>query len=611
MLLTIKTAKIVGDLEGQRWSSVVAEGNIMVLLEIAPTNSQGESQGKFLLDEILIYLEENPIDSLASLQKVLSLYKKRQEIITLTIGKVDENVLYLGIIGQGIGFIKRDEQVIKIIDGEENISGFLKKGDTLFLSTKSFSDAVSFDKQIEILKSVSFTEIAEVLAPLVLEKKDSSGCAALAAEITQDIKPAFPMTEVNEEESSAPLAEIPQNHLANIKRRFTTLFKKPIVNQAEPFYEDKEELKSKKTLVTVALILVALLSVSIFLGVGSRNSQGKSAEFTKNIDLVNHQLDEAGSLVDLNPSRARDLLSQAKTTLTTLQKQFGKNTNESKTIQNLLTKVTEAETTASKIYRLTNVTPFFDIALLRAQSSGSQMALYGGQIVILDSQNGIVYKLSADTKQSDILAGRNDIKEAKFIAIHGGNAFVLNADGIVSIDISGKTSKVIIKKDDAWGEIAGLVNFAANLYLLDKTHNQIWKYIATDAGFTERKNYLNSDVKLDFSKTKSISIDGSVWVLSGNDILKFTQGRPDQFNIKGLVGNIIQASQIYTDDTAKNIYLLDQGSGSIIVFDKEGTYQSAYQWDGFKQAASLVVSEDKKKIFVLSGSKIYAVDLKL
>ena len=58
------------------------------------------------------------------------------------------------------------------------------------------------------------------------------------------------------------------------------------------------------------------------------------------------------------------------------------------------------------------------------------------------------------------------------------------------------------------------------------------------------------------------------------------------------------------------MYVLDRDLGRILVFDKDGVYQSQYQWEGMKDISDFVVSEEEKKIFLLSKNNIYALELK-
>ena len=67
---------------------------------------------------------------------------------------------------------------------------------------------------------------------------------------------------------------------------------------------------------------------------------------------------------------------------------------------------------------------------------------------------------------------------------------------------------------------------------------------------------------------------------------------------------------VYTDDTSKNVYVLDNQNKRIAVLDKEGTYLAQYAWEEPQAFSGFVVSEPQKKIFLLAGGKIYALELK-
>lgn len=598
MALSLKTAKIIGSLEGSNWNELISDNGFFLVLEIVSPKDTTIDK-KHLIDEIRTAIYQNDIESLASLQKVLSLFADRPEIATLTLGIVFDNVLYAGNIGEGSIYIKRGNKVIKILDKGEKGSGFLQKDDLLLITSKSFNQVTSNEKPEDFLQKYSFNELPEILTQMVLKRKDSEGMAALVVNITEEIPISIIFS------PSRP-------SILNKKQNFFSLsnLKNLLRTDDERNPETEQETKSKKMLGTVAIILIILLIVSIFLGAKNSGGKEKLENYNKSLELISHQFEEAGSLIDLNPQRARTLLNDAKKPLLSLQKQFNKGTNEYKKIQEWLDKIKNQEGKASKVYKFEDVPTYFDLALLRKDGTGSSFALYKDSLVVLDTKNKVVYQLSLKNKQSEIIAGAEIIKDAYSIAIHGANTYVLQKESITVIDIGSKTSKVAVKKDEGWGDIAGIVAFTGNLYLLDKKNNQIWKYIATEDGFSKRTNYLNSDVKPDFEKAQSMVIDGSVWVITGGDVVKFTQGRPGQFKFQGLAQDAPQAVLLFTNDDSKNIYLLDREKGSIVVIEKDGTYKSAYEWNGLKTASSLVVSEEEKKIFILKDSKIYALDIK-
>ena len=58
------------------------------------------------------------------------------------------------------------------------------------------------------------------------------------------------------------------------------------------------------------------------------------------------------------------------------------------------------------------------------------------------------------------------------------------------------------------------------------------------------------------------------------------------------------------------MYVLDNEKGRIVVTDKNGEYKAQYLGDVVKNADNLVVSEKEKKVFVLTGNKLFFLNLK-
>ena len=167
------------------------------------------------------------------------------------------------------------------------------------------------------------------------------------------------------------------------------------------------------------------------------------------------------------------------------------------------------------------------------------------------------------------------------------------------------------KKDEEWGEIGDLAAFAQNLYLLDKTNGQILKYVGVEDGFSSPRNYLVKDIKPDFSKSLSLTIDGSVWVLnSDNTVAKFVQGNPQNFNITGVEPSLTSPTKIFASEDTKNVYFLESGKNRVVVLDKDGVYQAQYLWDGISTVTDLIALEDSKNILLIAGPKIYSLNLK-
>jgi len=171
-----------------------------------------------------------------------------------------------------------------------------------------------------------------------------------------------------------------------------------------------------------------------------------------------------------------------------------------------------------------------------------------------------------------------------------------------------------IEKDEAWEKIVGLGTYGGNLYLLDQGAGNLWRYLATEEGFGSRRTWF-SGTPPDLSGNVSLAIDGAIWVLKKEGISKFNLGKEESFALsrmpasRGEPENFLEPVKIFTSAEAENLYVLDKGRGKIYVITKTGEFKAVYSWEGLKNAQDLVAVESLKKLFVLSGEKIYEVGL--
>jgi hypothetical protein len=227
---------------------------------------------------------------------------------------------------------------------------------------------------------------------------------------------------------------------------------------------------------------------------------------------------------------------------------------------------------------------------------------------MVDKATQTVYALDVTSKSSQILGAGN----MHDVAIHGTNLYVLTDSGINEIQLTNKqTVANVVTKDSQWGTIGALVSFGGNLYLLDTKESRIWKYVATDTGFSELREYLNPDTLPDLSRANSMAIDGSVWIgTADGNIIKFTQGKVDTFIPQGVDPAFGQNLAVYTSDATTNFYVLDGQNKRVVVLQKDGTYLAQYVWKDAIIPTQLAVSETQKKIYLLASGQLYAIDLK-
>ncbi len=601
MELTANTSKLTTSSNNNIWSSVFSENGFFVLLEIkGDDKSPAPPKGKEIMDNILTGFTNFKERNYANIKKLLDNIGDNHNISTVMVGILSEDKLYLGGKGGGIVMMQRDGKIGRIFTGNDTSEGILKENDFLLFYSQKFESAINIEKRHNLLFLNNPEEVIENIAPQIIDNPEVKGVGLLAVRllVKQETKTGGDIT-----------SEIKIDN----KQKIFSYFQKIrgiFNNGTENIYEDNEEIKSKKTLLTIAIILIFLLIGSIFLNINHSQNNSKQKKMVEVLSLVSHQYDEAVGLIDLNPIRSRELLTSSKLSLTPLLGEFPKASKEYKEISDWLGKISSEETVAYKIYKLTGVPLFFDFNLIKLGAQVQSFATYKENKVFLDTKNQVVYKLMTPSKKAEIIAGPDMVKDARTIDIHGNSIYLINSDGVVEINISSKTSKIVIKADEKWGDIVSLATYGGNIYLLDKKNSFIWKYISTDYGFSPRQSYLNSDVRVDLTQSVRMVIDGSVWVLQPDGVTKFTRGLMEQFAFKGFSDNLQNAVSFSTVEGETYLYILDKTLSRIVVFDKDGSYYAQYQWDALGSATDILASEEEKKIYVNSGSKLYAIDIK-
>jgi len=570
------------------------------------------------------YLNFKKENRLTLLKDILKKEIKKEETkeIEIAMGLLWKNVLYLASSKESKIILKRNEKIVTFFESSQNedirsASGYVEENDVLVLETSSFGNIINTNRLTEILNNNSIREIADSLAPEILNADDNSSSAAVFLRFEKEdltIEDNEAKLENNKQEKQNPSFLKDNQFINNIKNHLDKIKKNIFSKKTLPSFpkiENKEKPK-KRTLFTVAILLPFLLIGSILLNINKQQVKKQNTKIEKSLSSSKAKYEEGKSLVDLNPVRAREILEEAKKSLEDLQKDNNKITKEKDNIKTLLDQIKKSLEDATKIFK---VSPqiVFDLTIVKDKVDIKKLSAFEKKLLLLDPSNNAIYLFDTENKSAEVIAGGEKTKGTTLISLYGENAYLVNPQkGIDKVNIKTKTSpEETVKKDDSWGEIIDINSFAGNIYLLDKKNKQIWKYIAGEENFSQIKNYLTEDTVPDFSNAENMNIDGSVWVLKGNgEIQKFTQGKIDNFVISGLDKEFNNPVKIFTTDETKNLYILDKGNSRVVVIGKDGVYDSQYETNLISKITDFSVNESGKKIFLVEGSKIYSIDLK-
>ncbi|MBI2863841.1 MAG: hypothetical protein HYX94_04690 [Chloroflexi bacterium] len=261
----------------------------------------------------------------------------------------------------------------------------------------------------------------------------------------------------------------------------------------------------------------------------------------------------------------------------------------------------------------------------------TNLIVEGEDAYILDRGMSRVYQFGIDLASGSLKVGRNTLVAKKGDKV--GNSQV---GDLVSILWMGQQSPIrptsnlllfdsarnlfqfapgkgvtslAVRGASAWQNPALALGYNANLYILDPSASQVWRYFPTDDGYNSPMRGLleNADIRdaVDFA------IDGEVYVLTrGGNVLKFVGGRAESFNLDQLDKGLANPTAIVASSKSKFVYVLDAGNNRVVVFTKEGKFQRQLVGEALEDSPrSIFVDEERGKIYVLGDKKLYLSEL--
>ena len=581
--ININFAKIVANPSVYSWSQAYNAGKLFAVLSLEKHEEELEqkdflnSLGRDILNTLeqeFFTLEKKDLESIERAVKTTSEKIPDNINCSFVISFLTENILYIFVVGGGKIQIKREGKIGDLLHSKENkktflksASGYLQKDDYIFLQTDQFSNIISVETLSENLDHKTVSEVAENIAPLIHEKEES-GASAIILEYKGEETSVLeaPLPEDNEEiqpEVQEKSFENKQYINKTKKFLFSALSKLPI--------KTSENLThSRKLIATIGAIILVVFVISVFLTIKRQINSKYDTLFSQNYPQAEQKYNEGQGLVSLNQNLARDDFTSSQKILNGVKDKFPKNSTQEKQILSLLSKVDSALNTTSGVNQ--------------------------------------VQAESVDPSVSNLLSVELKFSSSNYFTTDGTNIYFVDSKGVESVDKSGNSKKIIIQASDLPKNVGGLGVYFGNFYVVDKDANQIDKFVAASSGFGKADYLKNTQ---DLSNVTSIAIDGSIWVLfKDGTILKFTKGNQDSLNISGLTNSLSNPLRISTTIDDNNVYVLDNGNSRIVVFDKNGNYKSQYMASVLKNAKDFEVLEASKRIFVLSGGKVYQINLK-
>lgn len=619
-MLRITSAKVTASPGSSGWVQIhgfspsdaekaKTRGSLFVIVA-SPNGKEGVEAISFerevvgqLSEEYYNVSREKAFDALKNAtQKVITEFGSDSEIEIAACAFV-EGVVYSSAFGGSKILIKRDGALASILDsGNEVItaSGFPKEEDMIVVGTKAFFEKINLESLKSSLVSSSPELAVEELTPLVYGGNEIGRAGAIiikfeeAPSLNGNVQAAPPIVL---ERERVKLGE----KFSGFLKRFNNAFPKKSI-YIKPGIQDEATSQSRKLTLSVGVILLAILAVSVIFGIRQKRVNSLKAEYQGLLAQATSELDQAIGFANINPEESRRLLLASEQKLSEIQALKVKDSK----IDELSKKIEDSRAAVLGEYGL-GPELFLDLGLLSSGFNGDQVSASGGNIYVLDKNGARVVSIAIDTKKSKVVAGPTVIENPQDLASYEDSVFILFSDGIY---LTGSTKSKVIEK--TWGGDALIHAFAGNLYVLDKSGNQIYRYQGQSGGtFGSQQNWLSSSTRADFSNAISWGMDGAIYVLYPNSrVLKYSLGSPQNFSVSGVSPEIGSIDALYADPDNQYIYLLDKAGKRVVVVDKNGKYKAQYVNDQIAGVKSLVVSEGAKKIILLTGEKLLSIELK-
>lgn len=614
--MELKTSKIVGAANQTTWSQVhvfkpedeklKSHGQLIGALafkakhEGIEVSSFGTEIIKRLQEMYYSNESEKVIKKVAQTMESLAAEFLSEVELNLVLAVVWQEFLYCGKMGGGQAYLKRGEALVKLLSEAEEttvVSGSLKDQDKLLIGTGQFFRIVTEETLKPIMEQADDQQAEEALAGIVHGHETNSQTAAVLVRAGKQL-------EVKAEEE--PAAE----EAIKWRVKWQTLAEKGWLwlRRFKVRGGGLSLRKQQKSAATVALVLVLVFGVSLVLAGRKRQKTKAETRYQAVVEEVRYKYDEAKGLLSLNPLRAKSLLKDSQALMTQYETESGKELSGE--LKDYQLKIEETLGSVQREYQLESAQEWYDFGLVKEGFKGSDWESEENEALVWDAVSRSLVSLNLETKAAKVVLGGDKLSGGELVGLAGERGLVVSKDKVTVVEV--KEGKVVAEVGaDGWGTIQDAAGFGGNLYLLDKTvKGQIWKYLGVEAGLSGKRSYLKGE-SYDLSEAVSMAIDGSVWVLfSDGTIAKYVQGVKDVFVVAGLDKAFDEPVKIFTSPETESVYILDRKNTRVVVIAKNGEYKAQYVWPGIAGVKDLIVSETQKKIFLLTGEKIFTVELK-
>ncbi len=224
------------------------------------------------------------------------------------------------------------------------------------------------------------------------------------------------------------------------------------------------------------------------------------------------------------------------------------------------------------------------------------------------SKAGKIFKHSADGKISQVqITGSitGNVISTTLLARIRTIEILTDTPTVFEIDLDTNIAQEKAASD-GWETSVAIDSYGTNLYLLSKNPAQIFKHLRTASGYGKGAAQISNSEAL--QEPLDLTIDSDVYILNDSgEILKFTSGIRQEFQIKDMPFNLKDYGSIVTAADYDNLFVFSKKLKSLVVLDKDGSYRGRFTGDELGEAESILI--DGTDLYLTSAKKVYSFQI--
>ncbi|MFH1286145.1 MAG: hypothetical protein ABII02_00085 [Candidatus Magasanikbacteria bacterium] len=384
-----------------------------------------------------------------------------------------------------------------------------------------------------------------------------------------------------------------------------------VLNSLNRKLSDSAEYIRNLPLLSKLLFLATIVCAVIFLGSityvrVNEHAEAEQQTFENTLLAVSDKTSAAeAALIYNDEEKAFTLLQEATELLGTIgEKQI---TNEKRSeLQN------QIETIMMELRKINDVelTALASLDSLSLSFPPTHLAIIGNTLLAYNPEGNTyaaVNKLTGNKEVKDTggltgLKNNTTPKEQDTILFLTGNESVASYD-----KETGAMSAKEIAFQSEHVSLSDILIYNVRLYTLDPENNQIYKHNRTQTGYAKGLPWIKEEA--DLKGAVSLAVDGDIYVLKKNEILKFEGGKQKEFSVKNLEPALSSASLIWTYTDVPELFILEPETKRIVIMTKDGKVVRQVTSSSWNKPTGLVVDYTQNKMYVLDGYNVFALNI--